>query len=210
MAEENAATSSGLFSVFILSMYSLVLIPYTIYHLCNTSDDTTQPVVKVCGGHSDAMLLKEGLVLICSCAGRCRASGSRAQRSAKPWRSYVPEVSGQTAAWSAAAPCFTAADALATPSPAGNILLLLAWIAWLGMLWYTQANMGDMKAFDPFEILGLPSDASDKEIRKAYRNLSLKYHPDKVRPAAAAGPAAAAAAAAAATTERAGFNGQKL
>jgi DnaJ family protein B protein 4 len=30
-----------------------------------------------------------------------------------------------------------------------------------------------------YEILGIDSDASEQEIRKAYRALSLKYHPDK-------------------------------
>jgi hypothetical protein len=40
--------SSGLFAVFLLSIYSLVLIPYTIYSLCASGDEaTTQPVVKV-------------------------------------------------------------------------------------------------------------------------------------------------------------------
>lgn len=50
MGEENSAASSGLFAVFVLSIYSLVLIPYTIYRLCNAGDEvTTQPVVKVRG-----------------------------------------------------------------------------------------------------------------------------------------------------------------
>jgi hypothetical protein len=44
---EESTQSSGLFSVFILSIYSLVLIPYTIYYLCNTGDDTAQPIAKV-------------------------------------------------------------------------------------------------------------------------------------------------------------------
>lgn len=44
---ENAA-SSGLFAVFLLSIYSLFLIPYTIYRFCSAGEDvTTQPVVKV-------------------------------------------------------------------------------------------------------------------------------------------------------------------
>ena len=38
-----------------------------------------------------------------------------------------------------------------------------------------------MQAFDPFEILGVGRDATDKDIKKAYRKLSLQYHPDKVR-----------------------------
>ena len=31
---------------------------------------------------------------------------------------------------------------------------------------------------DPFKVLGVPSSATDEEIKKAYRQLSKKYHPD--------------------------------
>ena len=37
-----------------------------------------------------------------------------------------------------------------------------------------------MSKRDYYEILGINKNASADEIKKAYRNLALKYHPDRV------------------------------
>ncbi|KUF95127.1 phosphomutase PMU1 [Phytophthora nicotianae] len=37
----------------------------------------------------------------------------------------------------------------------------------------------EIKSFDPFAILGIAAGATEREIKRAYRKMSLLYHPDK-------------------------------
>lgn len=45
---------------------------------------------------------------------------------------------------------------------------------------FVLREKGDnMKGFDPYEILEVEPDAPIEKIKKSYRKLALKYHPDR-------------------------------
>ncbi|KAK6942639.1 Sec63 domain [Dillenia turbinata] len=64
-------------------------------------------------------------------------------------------------------------------STCSNLTLVLLWIIMVALIYYINHMNTEIKVFEPFNILGLEPGASDTEIKKAYRKLSILYHPDK-------------------------------
>jgi len=58
----------------------------------------------------------------------------------------------------------------------GITIFLTIIFLWLAISVTTD---GEVNSFDPFAILEIDSGSDNKAIKKAYRSLSLKYHPDK-------------------------------
>jgi len=70
-------------------------------------------------------------------------------------------------------------------SSSGSLTLTIKLIV-VGLMWLSVygvvvkiGSSNEIRSFDPFQILEVDSAATDKEIKKAYRKLSLKWHPDK-------------------------------
>lgn len=59
--------------------------------------------------------------------------------------------------------------------------LIVASFLWY--IWYLNAQLvseiDSLQAFDPFQILDIDSGATPRDIKKAYRKLSLEKHPDR-------------------------------
>uniref|UniRef100_A0A6M2F3L6 J domain-containing protein n=1 Tax=Populus davidiana TaxID=266767 RepID=A0A6M2F3L6_9ROSI len=60
-----------------------------------------------------------------------------------------------------------------------NLTLILLWVVMIFLVFYIKNMSCEIQVFDPFVILGLEPGASDSEIKKNYRRLSIQYHPDK-------------------------------
>ena len=43
---------------------------------------------------------------------------------------------------------------------------------------HTETGEGGDRGMNPYEVLGVTPAATDEEIKKAYRRLSRRYHPD--------------------------------
>ncbi|KAI8540402.1 hypothetical protein RHMOL_Rhmol09G0261000 [Rhododendron molle] len=60
-----------------------------------------------------------------------------------------------------------------------NFTVVVLWVIMGILVYYIKHISREIQVFEPFSILGLESGASDSEIKKAYRRLSIQYHPDK-------------------------------
>lgn len=45
---------------------------------------------------------------------------------------------------------------------------------------YNSGNRAESNGKNPYEVLGIKSTATDDEVRRAFRRLAMKYHPDKM------------------------------
>lgn len=65
-----------------------------------------------------------------------------------------------------------------------NLIIILGWIIVAILVQRISSNDAIKEAakglFDPYEILGISSSSNEREIKSAYRKLSLKFHPDKL------------------------------
>ncbi|XP_038887677.1 dnaJ protein ERDJ2A-like [Benincasa hispida] len=68
---------------------------------------------------------------------------------------------------------------IANFSTYSNLTLVLLWIFMFVLVYYIKNISREIQVFEPFSILGLETGASEADIKKAYRRLSILYHPDK-------------------------------
>lgn len=59
------------------------------------------------------------------------------------------------------------------------IALAAGWLCVIYVMLFCLSSMRTSTPFDPYETLGIGITASEKQIKKAFRTMSLKYHPDK-------------------------------
>jgi len=60
-----------------------------------------------------------------------------------------------------------------------RVAITFGWVIFAFVLYKVTQSEYEYANFDPYEILGVEMSASQGDIKKAYRKLSLVYHPDK-------------------------------
>lgn len=63
------------------------------------------------------------------------------------------------------------------------IAALLGWSVMAGMLYLiVTTQRTTTKLWNPYDILGISESATEQQIKRHYKKLGLKFHPDKIRP----------------------------
>ncbi|CAH1799731.1 unnamed protein product [Owenia fusiformis] len=60
-----------------------------------------------------------------------------------------------------------------------KVAFIIGWIGFALLLYRVSQVELDFTEFDPYAELGIDRGATTREVKKAYRQLSVKYHPDK-------------------------------
>ncbi|QRV72321.1 DnaJ domain protein [Ceratobasidium sp. AG-Ba] len=58
---------------------------------------------------------------------------------------------------------------------------IILWAAFGIVAYYAATAKSDTKVYNPFEILGIRAGTSEKDIKRHFKRLSVKFHPDKVK-----------------------------
>ena len=118
-------------------------------------------------------------------SGKAKKGGDDGAKESRGARSLMTEVSDADSEWGKAATMAMKRRRKTTGQRLGglfrgtNLLYTIGWIVFIALTAYVVKSPLEEKRFDPYDILGLRVGASTKEIKSAYRKLSLKYHPDK-------------------------------
>ncbi|KAG8853963.1 secretory subunit, partial [Serendipita sp. 405] len=59
-------------------------------------------------------------------------------------------------------------------SDSKTIFLSIGWLIFAGLVYFVLNTSSTLTVYDPFTILGISSSATEKEIKKFYKKLSLK------------------------------------
>ncbi|KAG9091663.1 secretory subunit [Ceratobasidium sp. 370] len=58
---------------------------------------------------------------------------------------------------------------------------IVLWALFAVVAYYAATTKSDIQVYNPFEILGIRAGTSEKDIKRHFKKLSVKFHPDKVK-----------------------------